>query len=166
MAVFCDSDFLWQCDIAKELAPYFEQMKRENLGVMCVKHNHVPKQDTKMDGRGQYTYPRKNWSSMMIFNCDHSDVQNLTVENVNTQSPAWLHRMHWCQDENIGGLPHDFNYLVGVYDDVENPHVLHYTDGGPWHYLYRAAEFTENWLPYLDETQKTRLETELKRQEQ
>ena len=42
-----------------------------------------------MDGKKQIAYPRKNWSSFMIFNCDHPDVIALTPAVVNTaSSPA------------------------------------------------------------------------------
>ncbi len=144
--------------------PYIDEMLEQNRAVYCVQHDHVPPTDFKMDGRVQTTYPRKNWSSMIIFNCSHPNVKNLTLEAVNNQTPAWLHRFQWCDDENIGNLPHTFNYLVGFYDDEADPKVIHYTDGGPWHYLYRETEFANNWLKYLDTDQKQRLNVELERQ--
>lgn len=163
-SVFCDSDFLWECDIYKEFLPYMINMYKTNKAVYCVKHDYEIKSDLKMNNLPQTSYPRKNWSSLIIFNCSHSQVKNLTLENVNTQSPKWLHRFEWCEDEYIGELPHTYNYLVGVYDDEKKPKVIHYTDGGPWHYLYQETEFAENWCEYLDEEQNSRLEIELKRQ--
>lgn len=163
-AVFCDSDFLWECDLVAELTPYFEQMERENLALMCVQHDYTPSEKTKMDGRAQTVYPRKNWSSMILFNASHPEVANLTLERVNTETPKYLHRFEWCDDRYLGAVPHTYNYLVGVYSDQDQPKVIHYTDGGPWHYLYREAEFTDRWLPYLDNSQRERLAAELERQ--
>lgn len=159
--LFCDSDFLWQCDIYEEFLPLIIENKK---AIYCVKHNYIPKEEKKMDGRIQSIYPRKNWSSLILFNCGHENVKNLTKENVNLKSPAWLHRMQWCDDDNIGELPHTYNYLVGVYKDILNPKAIHYTDGGPWHLLYKKCDFYENWLGYLDDQQLIRLKTELERQ--
>lgn len=164
VCVFCDSDFIWECDIYEELMPYIEKMLTENKALCCVQHNHVPNSDVKMDGRAQTIYPRKNWTSLLIFNCAHKDVRNLTLEKVNSETGAWLHRLVWCQDENIMELPHTYNYLVGVYDDEINPKAIHYTDGGPWHLDYVNTEFVDKWIKYLDEDQKRRLVIELQRQ--
>ena len=135
LCVFCDSDFLWECDIYEEFRPYFEEILAKNLAISCVKHNYVPDHNVKMDGRIQTVYPKKNWSSLILFNCDHPEVHNLSVENVNKKDPAWLHRMQWCSEDNIGNLPHTYNYLVGTYHDNNEPKAIHYTDGGPWHYF-------------------------------
>ena len=48
-----------------------------------------------MDGAVQTVYPRKNWSSLMLFNCDHPAVRALTPDVVNRESGAYLHRMQW-----------------------------------------------------------------------
>ena len=78
IAIFCDSDFLWQCDI-NDLLEYYNH----NNSVMCVQHDYTPKTDTKMDGVVQTTYPRKNWSSMVLWNCGHPSNQKITVDMVN-----------------------------------------------------------------------------------
>ncbi len=164
IAIFCDSDFLWECDIYKELMPYIENMINKNAAVCCVKHEYHEIKIKKMDNLPQTSYPKKNWSSFIIYNCSHEDVKNLTLENINIKSPAWLHRFNWCEDKNILELPYTYNYLVGIYNDINSPKVIHYTNGGPWHYLYREIEFYQNWLKYLDEDQKVRLDKELERQ--
>ncbi len=107
-ALFIDCDFLWLGDIAG-LAPYMRTPK----AVYCVQHDYRPKETTKMDGAVQTTYPRKNWSSFMLFNCDHPAVQSLTPEVVNTQTGAYLHRMQWAPDDAIGALPVEWNWLEG-----------------------------------------------------
>lgn len=165
IALFCDSDFLWECDVYQEMLPYIHNMLEKNASVCCVKHDYVEKNSLKMNNLYQSSYPRKNWSSLIIFNCSHNDCQNLTLENINQQTPAWLHRFGWAKDENMIEIPHTFNYLVEVYHDETHPKAIHYTNGGPWHYLYQKTEFYDKWLKYLDKNQLERLKKEIKRQE-
>jgi len=159
-AVFCDSDFVWTDDVWKIL-----DYARADPGkaVYCVHHNHIPKSGLKMNGLAQFAYPRKNWSSMMLFNCEHPSTQKLTVSAVNNQTPAWLHRMYWANDSEIGSIPHTYNYLVGhYYDHNENnlPKVIHWTDGGPWHPGYENCEFGQLWLSFLTEEEKEKIVAE------
>ena len=156
-ALFCDSDFLWTCDVNE----VFEKYADPKYAVCCVKHNYKNCHGkTKMDGRPQEYYPRKNWSSLMLFNCSHPSVKNLTLENVSTQSPAWLHRLQWAKDEEIGEIDKSYNYLVGYYDD-NIIKALHYTDGGPWHPGYENVEHGDKWLKYLNEEEKFKMNQEL-----
>ena len=143
IAIFCDSDFLWQCDI-NELLEYYD----ERYAVMCVQHDYIPKSDTKMDGVVQTTYPKKNWSSLMVFNCEHENTKNLTVENVNEKSPKYLHRMEWTDE--VGSIPITYNYLEGDYEYIENPKVIHFTNGGPWHETW-SGDYSEEWIKVYDE---------------
>lgn len=159
-ALFCDSDFLWTDDVWKMFDVIKNDPNRDDRVVYCVKHDYQPSDKFKMDGRRQTQYPRKNWSSCMLFNCGHPSAKLLTLEAVSTQSPAWLHRMQWAKDHEIGELPHTYNYLVGYYQDhnEENPpKVLHYTDGGPWHPGYENVEYGELWLSYLTDEEKQKV---------
>ncbi len=156
-ALFCDSDFLWTCDV-NEL---FEKYSDSKNAVSCVKHNYTNCHGkTKMDGRPQEFYPRKNWSSLMLFNCSHPDVKKLTLEAVSTEKPAWLHRMQWAKDEEIGEIDKSYNYLVEYYDDNKIK-ALHYTDGGPWHPGYENVEHGDKWLEYLSEEEKKKMYQEI-----
>jgi len=38
-----------------------------------------------------------------------------------------------------------------VYDDIERPKLIHYTEGGPWFENYRHCEFHELWKAELQE---------------
>jgi len=138
IAIFCDSDFLWQCDI-NDLLEYYDH----NTAVMCVQHDYKPKTNTKMDGVTQTTYPRKNWSSLMIFNCEHKDCKNLSVDNINTKEAKYLHRMEWT--DKIGSIPMTYNWLEGDYPNNINPKVIHFTNGGPWHETW-DGDFKQEWL--------------------
>ena len=53
-----------------------------NYGVMCAQHDYTPKETVKMDGQLQHIYPRKNWSSMMLINCDHPSNKQVTLDLV------------------------------------------------------------------------------------
>ena len=92
----------------------------------------------------------------MIFNCSHKNTKNLTLENVNKNSPKWLHRMEWCNDDEILEIPKSFNYLVDYYDD-EYIKALHFTDGGPWHPGYENVQYGNEWLEYLDSNEKEKM---------
>ena len=65
-AVFCDCDFLWKIP-SHELVKFCDPSK----AVVVVQHDYTPKETTKMDGQVQSVYPRKNWSSMVLWNCEH-----------------------------------------------------------------------------------------------
>ena len=163
IAVFCDSDFLYKYDI-NELLNYYDP----NKAVMCVKHNQKSIIDYKFSGMPQSDYPRKNWSSLMLFNCSHPSCKNLNLDTVNNETPAYLHRMIWCNDEEIGEIPYQYNYLVGHYS-TNDAKAVHYTEGGPWHIewyngrlpsQFIHSDYGNEWLEYLenDEGKKILLE--------
>jgi lipopolysaccharide biosynthesis glycosyltransferase len=142
-AVFCDCDFLFLGDVAG-LIDYTKGTK----AVYCVHHDYTPKETVKMDGAVQTTYPRKNWSSMMLFNCDHPSVKKLTPEVVNTQTGAYLHRMQWAADDEIGELPVTWNWLEGWNEKPAKgtPNVVHFTRGGPWFANWQNVDYGDLWI--------------------
>jgi len=48
---------------------------------------------------------RKNWSSLMLFNCEHPSVRKLTPEVVNKETALNLHRLQWIRDRDIAPFP-------------------------------------------------------------
>ena len=145
-ALFMDCDMILTTDI-KEL---FDQAD-DRYAVMCVQHDYKVKETTKMDGQKQTIYPRKNWSSVVLWNCGHKSNRKVTQDFVNDPeiNGAYLHRFNWLKDKEIGELDHTWNYLVGVYDDIEKPKLIHYTEGGPWFENYRDTEFAQFWKDEL-----------------
>jgi lipopolysaccharide biosynthesis glycosyltransferase len=143
--LFCDCDFLFRKDISG-LRDYMNP----NKAVMVVKHNYNPPEQTKMDGKTQTQYPRKNWSSFMLINCDHPSVQALTPDVVNNQTGLYLHRFQWLDDNDIGELPLTYNYLEGWHtkEDCEDPIAVHFTRGGPWFRDYMQVEYGNEWIEY------------------
>jgi hypothetical protein len=127
-ALFVDCDVLFLDDIAN-LLPLLD----DTYAVMCVKHSYTPTPGMKMDSQAQTLYRRKNWSSVMAFNCDHPSNDKLTIEMVNSLPGRDLHRFCWLQDEEIGPLPKEWNALIGEPGyDIETAKIAHYTRGGPW----------------------------------
>lgn len=125
-ALFMDCDMLVRADLA-ELFSLADPSK----AVMCVKHVHEPREKIKMDDQEQLQYARKNWSSVMLFNCNHPSNQKLTLDLINRVPGRDLHRFCWLDDAEIGELPPEWNYLVGYsHLDVE-PKIVHFTNGIP-----------------------------------
>lgn len=158
-ALFVDSDYLWKCDILE----LFEKYTNKYKALSCVFHNYQNCNDkVKMDNQKQEWYPRKNWSSLMIFNCEHSSIKNnLTIENCNKQSPKWLHRFEYCNDSELLEIPKDYNYLVDYYHDGMIK-ALHFTDGGPWHPGYENVTFGEEWLEYISKEENIKMKVSIK----
>ncbi|MBN9548786.1 MAG: hypothetical protein J0H31_07870, partial [Alphaproteobacteria bacterium] len=110
-ALFMDCDMLVRRDLQRLFG-----LADPSKAVMVVKHNHQPTDAVKMDGQAQLRYARKNWSSVMLFNCDHPANKALTVELVNTVPGRDLHRFCWLEDDLIGELSPEWNWLVGHSD--------------------------------------------------
>ena len=167
-ALFCDSDFLWQCDVKELFDTCLYERDEDDIliendfTVACVKHEYTDcNEKLKMNELPQEWYPKKNWSSLMLFNCNKCT--NLTPEIVNTQSPKYLHRMEWCDNKQILSINKTYNYLVGYYNDIADDDIkaLHFTDGGPWHPGYEDTFFCERWLNYILFSEKIKLKKEI-----
>ena len=141
-ALFCDCDFLWLSDIAGLLS-----LIDDHYAVMCVHHDHQPKETWKMDHRTQTIYPRKNWSSMVLYNCGHPANTVLTPALANGESGAFLHRFAWLDDELIGAVPQTWNWLEGWCEKPAqgHPDVVHMTRGGPWFEEWKDVDYADLW---------------------
>lgn len=141
-AVFCDCDTVWLVDPA-ELFNFAD----DQYAVMVVKHDYDNQEGVKMDNKVQLPYPRKNWSSVILWNCAHPKNRQLTTDIVNTETPKYLHRFGWLDDTEIGSLPNDYNWLVGWHTEPESgtPKILHFTEGGPWFEQTRHCEYDLVW---------------------
>lgn len=141
-SIFVDCDFLLTDDIARVLDGV-----DPSKALYCVQHDYTPANAVKMDGKQQSVYPRKNWSSFMLFNGAHPAVKALTPEVVNTQSPAFLHRFSWLSDDQIGALDLTWNFLEGEYPKPEKtPVCIHYTNGGPWFENWQDVDYAAEWI--------------------
>ena len=139
--VYMDCDMLALGDISTVLNDI-----DENHAVSVVKHDYESKVKVKYLGNKQYSYPRKNWSSFIVWNCAHPSNNAVNLDFIGDADAATLHRFLWLKDEEIGELSITWNWLVGEYDNPkEDIKVLHWTLGGPYFDDYSNAEFSDEW---------------------
>ena len=148
-ALFCDCDLLFLEDVDKLFS-----LADDKYAVMCVQHDYTPKEGKKMDGKIQSIYPRKNWSSVVLWNCSHSSNRQVNKKLINDPNTTgkYLHRFSWLSNEEIGSIPLNWNWLVGWYNEPDDgvPSALHYTEGGPWFENYRYCNYHQNWKEELN----------------
>ena len=147
-AAFFDCDMMLRTDVTQ----LFDEADLDPMkAVHVVKHDYEPKDDVKYLNTVQYKYPRKNWSSVVVWNCGHPSNRTVTPDFVNTASPMELHRFAWLQDDEIGSLDVRWNWLVGEYaDPPKNVHNVHWTVGGPYFDEFREADFAQEWFEERD----------------
>ena len=106
-AIFADGDMICQADI-KELWG----LKDESKALLVVKHDYETKAHQKYLGNTNENYPRKNWSSVILWNCAHPKHSVLTPDFIGSQTGKFLHRFAWLEDSDIGELPPEWNWLA------------------------------------------------------
>ena len=144
-SLFIDCDFLFTRDVAELFA-----LADDKYAIMCAKHDYVPKNAVKMDGQKQVAYPRKNWSSCILWNCAHPSNRILTPYTASRQTGAYLHRFKFLKDHMIGDIPIEWNWLEGEYDKPEvPPAAIHFTNGGPWFEDWQDVDYADLWRSYL-----------------
>lgn len=126
-ALFTDCDVVF-CEDPRHLLREIDPQH----AVSVVKHDHQPAEQWKMVNQQQTSYPRKNWSSVMLFNCDHPANRRLSLRDVNERPGRDLHAFYWLQDDEIGSLHPRWNWLVNVQSEPEYVGIAHFTLGGPW----------------------------------
>jgi lipopolysaccharide biosynthesis glycosyltransferase len=146
--LFCDfADMLFLGDPAELFA-----LADERYAVMVVKRDFRTEAETKMDGQVQTEYPRKLWSSVILWNVAHPGNARLTFEMVNELPGRDLHRFCWLEDHEIGALPLAWNWVAGV-DSVADrpglgwgsPKLLHYSLGPPFMPGYENGPWSAQW---------------------
>ena len=142
IAMFCDNDFLWKCD-PTEMVKYLG-----DKAIAVVKHEDMDIKQTKMDGINNKSYPRKNWSSLIIYNC--SKLKHLTKAYLDSAQASELHELKWVEDNEIAEIPRSYNHLVGYYKKHNRIKAIHYTLGGPWFEEYKNGELSEEWYKVLE----------------
>ena len=139
-AIFADGDMICQSDV-KELWDLRDQTK----AVLVVKHDYKTKTQKKYLGNINRNYPKKNWSSLILWNCAHPKHRILTPDFVSNQTGKFLHRFSWLEDEDIGDLPKDWNWLAIEYLDNPNANIVHYTLGTPCFREYSQGSMADYW---------------------
>jgi lipopolysaccharide biosynthesis glycosyltransferase len=140
-AIFADGDMICQADI-KELW----DLRDDSKALLVVKHNYKTKASQKYLGNTNENYPRKNWSSLVLWNCSHPSHKILTPHFIAKQSGKYLHRFSWLDDNDIGELPMEWNWLAIEYPLNIKAKLIHFTLGTPCFMSYRNTEMANYWL--------------------
>lgn len=125
-AMFCDSDVVFLGDVAE-----LRGLADDRYAIQVVKHVAQNDPSMKMDGQANLLYWRKNWSSVMLFNCNHPANRRLSLYDVQERPGRDLHGFYWLADHEIGELPAEWNWLVGLQPEPAKPRIAHFTLGTP-----------------------------------
>lgn len=143
-AIYLDSDMLFRDDLVK-----LWDLRDESKAVMVVQHDYHTTHRRKLIGTPMECenadYPRKNWSSMILWNCGHPQNKILTREFVQESPGSVLHRFQWLTDDLIGSIPMAWNHLVGEYQFSTESKLVHFTLGAPCFEHYRKGDYASEW---------------------
>jgi lipopolysaccharide biosynthesis glycosyltransferase len=139
-AIFIDGDMIVRDDIIK-----LWNLQEGNKDVMVVKHDYKTRMTEKYLGAKNEDYPRKNWSSVILWNCGSWPNRKLTPEFVQSQPGSYLHRFSWIDNERIGALPIEWNWLPDEFGPNLDAKLLHYTLGTPCFHEFADTPQSEEW---------------------
>ena len=127
ISLFIDDDMIF----SKSPLPLFMFLHPDDAVAVCkYDYDNLHTPETKFDGEKNVAYPKKLWSSMMVFNNSHEDCKKLTPEVINTASGKYLHQFEWT--DMVSEIPTKYIHNEG-YDDIKpDAFGFHYTRGGPW----------------------------------
>jgi lipopolysaccharide biosynthesis glycosyltransferase len=140
-AVFIDGDMILRSDISE-----LWNLRNDDYDVIVVKHDYKTRQSTKYMGSANHDYPRKNWSSVILWNCQSPNNRCLTSEYIEKSSGSHLHRFQWLDDQRIGSLPMEWNWLPDEYGANPTAKLLHFTLGTPCFQNYTDSPQSHEWF--------------------
>jgi lipopolysaccharide biosynthesis glycosyltransferase len=139
-AIFADGDMVCNHDITE-----LWNLKDPSKAVQVVKHEYKTKKTVKYLGNKNEDYPRKNWSSLVLWNCGHPANKILTPEFIQDKPGSFLHRFSWLDDSQIGELPIEWNWLAIEYPNNPAAKIIHYTLGTPCFKEYSTTSQADIW---------------------
>lgn len=139
-AIFIDGDMIVRGDIVE-----LWNLREFDKDVQVVKHNYQTRMTEKYLGAKNENYPRKNWSSVILWNCNSHPNKKLTPEFVQQATGAELHRFTWIDDKRIGELPPEWNWLPDEYGANTDAKLLHYTLGTPCFHEFATTPQSDEW---------------------
>jgi lipopolysaccharide biosynthesis glycosyltransferase len=140
-AIFIDGDMVLRDDIVK----LWNMRLEGHYDVMVVKHDYKTRMAEKYMGSKNEDYPRKNWSSVILWNCSSWPNRKLTPDFVQSQPGSYLHRFSWLDDKRIGELPVEWNWLPDEFGVNPEAKLLHYTLGTPCFAEFADTPQSEEW---------------------
>jgi lipopolysaccharide biosynthesis glycosyltransferase len=139
-AIFIDGDMILRDDITK-----LWNLRDPSKDVQVVKHDYKTKMSEKYLGSKNEDYPRKNWSSVILWNCNSFPNRKLTPAFIQKSSGAELHRFTWIDDSRIGELPIEWNWLPDEFGVNLDAKLLHYTLGTPSFHEFAMTPMGDEW---------------------
>lgn len=139
-AIFIDGDMILRTDINE-----LWKLRDDTKAVMVVQHDYKTRMTEKYLGAKNENYPRKNWSSVILWNCGHPANRIVTPEYVQNATGAQVHRFSWLPDYEIGSLPIEWNWLPDEFGSNENAKLLHYTLGTPSFHEFANTPMGDEW---------------------
>lgn len=139
-AIFIDGDMIVRGDIVE-----LWNLRAFDKDVQVVKHDYQTKMTEKYLGAKNENYPRKNWSSVILWNCNSHPNRKLTPEFIQKSTGAQLHRFTWIDDARIGELPREWNWLPDEYGENKEAKLLHYTLGTPCFHEFADTPQGNEW---------------------
>ena len=147
-ALFLDGDMI----VNHNLNDLFDQFDKK-YAVQVVKHDYKTKFPVKYLGHKNDDYPKKNWSSVILFNCSHPKNKILTPKLIERAKGSYLHRFSWLEDKEVGEISKDWNYLVLEYPETQKAKIFHYTVGAPCFEDFNYGEEAKIWNEIYNKSQ-------------
>ena len=141
VALFVDGDMI----LRHPVEDLFAMAPTGHVGASVVKHDYQTKHPVKYLGSKNEDYPRKNWSSVVLWNCGYFPNRVLVPEFIESATGSYLHRFGWLSDHQIGELPQEWNRLVMEQEIQPTDKLLHYTIGTPCFQEYMDCDGAEAW---------------------
>ncbi len=146
-SLWLDGDMVVEADVAELF-----QMDLYKLGARVVKHDYTPKPGKKYLNSENQAYPKKNWSSVILWNNSYFPNRHLTPDLIAGASGEWLHRFQWLLDEEVGDLPKGWNVLADEENQATDEiKLIHFTRGTPCFRDYLDSQYAERWFHYKTE---------------
>ena len=139
-AIFMDGDMIVRADIVE-----LWNLRDDSKDVQVVKHDYKTRMPVKYLGAKNEDYPRKNWSSVILWNCASFPNRKLTPEFIQQSTGSELHRFLWLDNDRIGELPKEWNWLPDEYGANPNAKLLHYTLGTPCFHEFATTPQADEW---------------------
>jgi lipopolysaccharide biosynthesis glycosyltransferase len=139
-AIFIDGDMIVRGDIVE-----LYEILEPGSDVAVVKHDYKTRMPIKYLGSKNEDYPRKNWSSVIVWDCASPANQQLTPEFVQSKPGSFLHRFSWISDDRIQALPPEWNWLPDEYGANPAAKLLHYTLGTPCFHEFADTPQGDLW---------------------
>ncbi|HEY1326266.1 MAG TPA: glycosyltransferase [Casimicrobiaceae bacterium] len=139
-AIFMDGDMIVRGDIGE-----LWDLRSSHVGAQVVKHDYKTKHPVKYLGNPNNDYPRKNWSSVVLWSCGFFPNRMLTPKFVSEAPGSYLHRFQWLKDDQIGEIPEAWNKLVLEQTLEADDKLRHFTIGTPCFSEYADCDGAEDW---------------------